>query len=62
MKSFTERTIREQEIIRKAYQFEVMAIDNDIDDINPYVKTIREMEDGEEILEAINVALELKYL
>lgn len=61
MKNFTERTSAEQEIIRKAYDFEIMAIETDNTNINPYLDTIKAMENGTELWEAINVAVELAY-
>jgi len=61
MKNFTERTSAEQEIIRKAYDFEIMAIETDSTATNPYFSTIKAMENGKKLLEAINVAIELAY-
>lgn len=48
-------------IVRCAYDFEVSAIEACDSKRNPYVDEILSWENGSEIWEAINVALELKY-
>ena len=59
MIKFTNRTKSEQDIIRKAYQFEMEAIENCDSTTNPYFHIIKAMEDGENVWEAINVAVEM---
>lgn len=62
MKTFYERTDSEKDIIKKAYQYEIEAIENNNLDSNPYLPRVLSMEDGKDVWEAINVAIELKYL
>ena len=59
MIKFTNRTKSEQDIIRKAYQFEMEAIENCDSATNPYFYAIKAMEDGENVWEAINIAIEM---
>lgn len=61
MIKFTDRTKSEQDIIRKAYQFEMEAIENCDAATNPYFYTIKAMEEGEDVWEAINVAVEMAF-
>ena len=61
MKNFVERTAAEQEVIRKAYDFEIMAIEANNANINPYFEMIKAMENGEEIWKAIDTAVEMAY-
>lgn len=56
-----ETKMTRKEIIRNAYDFEIEAIENDDLSKNPYFDMIKEFEDGDEIWEAINVAIEMKY-
>lgn len=57
MKTYFERSTTEQEIIRKAYNFEVEAIENNSSEPNPYFKKIQAIG----LLEALNEALEMAY-
>ena len=57
MTLFINRTPAEQEIIRKAYDFEIEAIKNDSSERNPYAKEIRAMG----LWEALNEAVELAF-
>lgn len=50
-----------EDIIKNAYEFEIEAIENDDLSKNPYIDMIKEFEDGDEIWEAVNVAVEMKY-
>lgn len=59
MTTFTQRTIEQQDIIRKAYDFEIEAIANCDSSRNPWFDTIMAMPNGEELWEAINVAIEM---
>lgn len=59
MITFTQRTTAEQEIIRKAYDFEIAAIANGDSSRNPYFDTIKAMEEGDAVWEAINIAVEM---
>ena len=57
MKAYFERTTEEQEIIRKAYDFEIEAIRKNSWDENPYGDAVRAMG----LWEAINEAVEMHY-
>ena len=57
MKTFYERTTAEQEIIAKAYEFEVAAIETESTEPNPYTETLKAMG----LWEALNEALEMAY-
>ena len=57
MKTFFERTPAEQEIITKAYEFEVAAIEAESIERNPYIEAIKAMG----LLEALDEALEMAY-
>lgn len=57
MITFFERPAAEQEIIRKAYDFEVEAIELDSSAPNPYMQAINEMG----LREALEEALEMAY-
>ena len=57
MKTFFERTPAEQEIIAKAYEFEIEAIETESTERNPYLKDIRAMG----LWEAFNEAVEMAY-
>ena len=56
---YIERTTREQNIIKKAYDFEIKAIEEGDSSRNPWFDEIHTWVDGKEIWEAINVAVEL---
>lgn len=56
-KTFFERTKEEQDIIRKAYEFEIEGIINNDSSPNPYFKRIKEMG----LLEELNLAVELAF-
>lgn len=60
MTTFTARTANEQDIIRKAYEFEIEAIENLSNERNPYIEQLFEM-GGAELVEALNLAVEMKY-
>lgn len=57
MKTFFERTPAEQEIIVKAYEFEVAAIEAESTERNPYIEAVKAMG----LWEALNEALEMAY-
>lgn len=57
MKTFYERTPAEQEIIAKAYEFEVTAIETESTERNPYAKTLKAMG----LWETLNEAVEMAY-
>lgn len=65
MKSFYERTIAEQELIHKVYQFEAdMIAEDDLDKMstpNPYMAELKALPDGAELMEAIEEALEMAF-
>ena len=61
MNTFFNRTTAEQNIIRAAYDFEIKAIENGDASMNPMLETIKAMDDGDEIWEAINTAVEMAY-
>jgi hypothetical protein len=57
MITFINRTPAEQEIIRKAYDFEVAAIEAESSERNPYFEALQAMG----LWEAVNEALEMRY-
>lgn len=57
MTNYYERPATEQEIIRKAYDFEIEAIELDSSAPNPYMQAINEMG----LREALEEALEMAY-
>lgn len=57
MTTFINRTPAEQEIIRKAYDFEVAAIEAESSERNPYAEALQAMG----LWEALNEALEMRY-
>jgi len=57
MTTFFNRTPAEQEIIRKAYDFEVEAIANNSTERNPYASAVKAMG----LWEALNEAIEMAY-
>ena len=59
MKTFFDRTPVEQAIIREAYNFEIRAIEEEDPSPNPFFEIIKIMEDGKEVWDAINFAIEL---
>ena len=59
MKTFFDRTPAEQAIIREAYNFEIRAIKKEDSSSNPLFETIKTMENGDEVWDAINLAVEL---
>lgn len=61
MITFDKRTKREQELIGKAWDFEVEAIRTKSSASNPYLKELLKMEEGEIVLEAIEEAMETWY-
>lgn len=61
MTTFTQRTSAQQEIIRKAYNFEIEAIAKNDSSRNPWFDTIKAMPDGEALWEAINEAVEMAF-
>lgn len=61
MITFAQRTTAEQDIIRKAYDFEVTAIENGDYADNPYYNAIKAMKEGDAVWEGINLALEMHY-
>ena len=59
MKTFFDRTPAEQAIIREAYNFEIRAIKKEDSSSNPLFETVKAMENGDEVWDAINLAVEL---
>lgn len=57
MTTYFNRTPAEQEIIRKAYDFEIEAIKNDSSDRNPYATILQNMG----LWEAVNEAVEMAF-
>lgn len=57
MTTFINLSPAEQEIIRKAYDFEVAAIEAESSERNPYAKAMQAMG----LWEALNEALEMRY-
>ena len=57
MKTYFDRTPAEQEIIRKAYDFEIKAIEELSSERNPYTEAIKAMG----LWEALNEAVEMAY-
>ena len=57
MTTYFNRTPAEQEIIRKAYEFEIEAIKNGSSDRNPYATTLQNMG----LWEAFNEAVEMAF-
>lgn len=57
MKTFFERSAAEQEIIRKAYAFEIAAIETESSESNPYFEAVKAMG----LWEALNEAVEMAY-
>lgn len=57
MTTYFNRSTEEQEIIRKAYEFEKQAIDTLDETPNPYLDAIKSMG----IWEAFNEAIEMAY-
>ena len=55
--SFTARAATEQELIRKAYDFEIEAIRADSSERNPYFEAIKAMG----LWEALNEAVEMAF-
>lgn len=56
MTTFFNRTAEEQELIRKAYDFEIEAIEKDSPEGNPYRETLKTMGLWEAIEEAVEMA------
>lgn len=61
MTTYNNRTRKEQQIIRKAYEFEMEAIKKLDATRNPYFDTIKAMADGDTLWEAINEAVEMAF-
>jgi len=57
MTTFFNRTTAEQEIIRKAYDFEIKAIEKGSSERNPYTEAIKAMG----LWEALNEAVEMAF-
>lgn len=58
---YTQRPQHEQDVIRKAYDFEVMAIEECDATRNPWFDEIKSWEDGSEVWEAIDMAVAIRY-
>jgi hypothetical protein len=58
---YVERTQHEQDVIRKAYDFEVMAIEECDTTRNPWFDEIMAWKDGSEVWSAIDEAVEMRY-
>jgi hypothetical protein len=56
MKTYFERTAAEQDIIRKAYEFEIKAIAECSDERNPYFEDLKAMGLWEALSEAVEMA------
>jgi len=61
MTTYFNRTIEEQELIRKAYEFEVEAIRRNSAERNPFFNAVLSMDDGEEVWKNINFAVEMAF-
>lgn len=61
MIKFTERTNVEQALIRRAYQYEIEAIERVDARPNPHYESIISLREGRELWEAINEAVWLAY-
>lgn len=59
MTTYMNRTTAEQEIIRKAYEFELEALRNESDEPNPYFQAVRAMDDGKAVWFAISDAISM---
>ena len=57
MKTYFDRTPAEQELIRKAYEFEIKAIKELSSERNPYTEDIKAMG----LWEALNEAVEMAF-
>lgn len=55
-KTFFERTKEEQDIIKKAYEFEIEGIINNDSSPNPFIKTLKEWNIWEELEAAVALA------
>ena len=55
------RPVHEQDIIRKAYEFELKAIEECDATRNPWFDEIKSWKDGKDIWSAINEAVEMAY-
>lgn len=60
MTTFFDRTPAEQEIIRKAYEFEINAIETNSSDRNPYATALHNMGLWEAFNEAVEMAFDNK--
>ena len=58
---YINRTQHEQEVIRKAYDFEIKAIEECDATRNPWFDEIKSWADGSEVWEAINEAVAMRY-
>lgn len=56
MTTFFNRTTAEQELIRKAYDFEIEAIEKDSAERNPYREAVKAMGLWEAVEEAVEMA------
>lgn len=56
MTTFFDRIASEQELIRKAYDFEIKAIEKDSAERNPYKEAVKAMGLWEAIEEAVEMA------
>lgn len=70
MRNFYERTKAERGTIRNFYEFEASILATDptdthymecISEPNPYYVTIMQWDDGKEVIEALNFAIEMAY-
>lgn len=61
MITFTQRTPAQQDIIRKAYDFEIKAIAEGNSSRNPWFDTIKAMPDGDALWKAIDEAVEMAF-
>lgn len=61
MTTFFNRSAAEQELIRKAYDFEIKAIEEDSTKPNPFCKAVLALADGFALWEGINQALEMTF-
>ena len=59
--TYFERTKNEQNIITKAYEFEINAIEECDATRNPWFDEIMTWEDGKDVWSAINEAVEMFY-
>lgn len=61
VKPYRERPTDQQRVIDMAYNFEMDSIKSNSSADNPWIAIMATWEDGAEMIEALNVAVELYY-